>query len=93
MADKIESTNLQTTDFEEWEEIGEYVKQVNNDVTHLVTVLNSVPKSVWGDEVRKADDALAELKNILEERMFQEHPEKADMGVFYGEIDDEGNTR
>lgn len=90
MTDNTESTNLQTTDYEEWEEIGDEVKRVSNDVTHLVTVLNSVPKSVWQDEVRKADDALSELKHILEERLFKEHPDKADTDVFYGEVDDEG---
>ena len=77
-------SNLQTTEFEEWEEIAEKVNQVDNDVTSLVTVLNSIPKSEWEEEQQKASEALSELKHVLEERVAEEHPEKWDTDMFYG---------
>lgn len=74
----------QTTDYEEWQEIGRVVKQVDRDVTDLVTLLNSVPKTVWNDQHDKALEGMTELKHVLEERMAEEHPEKWDPDVFYG---------
>ena len=38
--------DLQSTDLEEWEEIGDEVQQVHDDLTELVHSLNKVPKSV-----------------------------------------------
>lgn len=75
---------MQKTDYEEWEEIGERLKQVDRDITALVHVLNSVPKSEWTDQHDRASDAIAQLRDDLEERMAKEHPEKWDTDVFYG---------
>jgi hypothetical protein len=77
--------NLQTTEFDEWEEIAERVKQIDNDVTALVTLLNSIPKSEWEDEQQKASEGMSELKGVLEERLAKEHPEKWEPQMFYGE--------
>lgn len=38
--------DLQSTDLEEWEEIGDEVQQVHDDLIELVHSLNKVPKSV-----------------------------------------------
>ena len=85
---EIMGSNLQTTDFDEWEEIAERVKQIDNDVTALVTLLNSIPKSEWEDEHQKASEGMSELKDILEERLAKEHPDKWDTHMFYGEPND-----
>ena len=78
-------SNLQTTEFEEWEEIAERVNQIDNDVTALVELLNSIPKSEWVDEQQKASRAMSELKDVLEERLAKEHPDDWDTDMFYGE--------
>jgi hypothetical protein len=78
----------QTTEYEEWEEIGTAVSQVDHDVTVLLGKLNSVPKSVWQDEHEKAYEAMSSLKDVLEERMAEEHPDEWETDVFYGEDKD-----
>lgn len=80
--------NVQKTDPEDWEEIGEAVRQVNRDVTELVGLLSSVPKSEWRDEHQRASDAMSQLKHVLEERMAKEHPDDWDTDIFYGDTDE-----
>lgn len=81
-------SDLQTTEFEEWEEIAEKVKQVDNDVTALVNVLNSLPQKEWQEEQQRASEAISELKNVLEERLAKEHPEEWETDMFYGPPND-----
>lgn len=81
-------SNLQTTEFDEWEEIAERVNQIDNDVTALVNLLNSIPKSEWEEEQRKASEGISELKNVLEERLAKEHPDKWETDMFYGKPND-----
>jgi len=77
------SGNLQSTDLDEWDEIGEEVHRVSEDVTKLISKLNSVPKTEWQDEHERADRAMNELQNVLEERMFKEHGDDASTKTFY----------
>ena len=78
------SDNLQTTELEEWEEIGDEVQQVHDDLIELVHTLNAVPKSVWRDEFDQAKDGVDGLKNVLDNRLFEEHPDEASVDTFYG---------
>lgn len=80
-------SRMDKTEMEKWEEIGEIVKQVNRDVTSLVTLLNSVPKSEWSNEHGKVSDGMTQLKHVLEERMAKEHPDEWDTDIFYGGTD------
>lgn len=88
---KDDSSNLQTTEYEDWEEIGRELKRINQQVSELSITLGDVPKSVWNDDVTQAADAISSLKDNLEERMFKEHPEKADTDVFYGPPEEDGD--
>lgn len=74
----------QTTPVDEWHEIGDEVKRVNEELTDLLDTLNTIPKSVWEDEYFKATGGLSELKDVLDERFCQEHPDEFETTVFYG---------
>lgn len=79
--------NLQTTDLDEWEEIGEEVQQIHDDLIELVHTLNTVPKSVWRDDFDEAKHGVDQLKDSLDDRLFKEHSEEASVDTFYGGAD------
>jgi len=77
----------QTTEYEQWLEIAAQVNAVQAEMRELLNQLNTdgdVPKTVYGPQNRRANDALSQLKSDLENRMFEEHPEKASTDDFYG---------
>ena len=79
--------NLQSTDLDEWEELGEEVQKVRDDMIELVDSLNSIPKTVWRDDFDQAKDGIDSLKDVLDTRMFEEHGEDASVDTFYGGAD------
>jgi hypothetical protein len=76
---------------EEWEKIGDKVKEVEEQVHALIYVLNSIPKTVWNKDFSRIDNGFTSLKSNLEDRMFKEGPneDKEDkqrlLKVFYGQ--------
>ena len=73
---------------EEWEKIGNKVKDVENQVHALLPVLNSIPKTVWNKDFFRIDHGFTSLKSNLEDRMFEECPNEDKQRlfmVFYGE--------
>jgi hypothetical protein len=70
--------------YEEWEEVGEQVKRVDEELTELVTILNDIPKTVWHDGHAQATAGMCTMKDQLEQRLVKEHPDKWDTDVFYG---------
>jgi len=76
--------NLQSTDLEEWDEIGKEVQQIYGDMIELVDSFNSVPKTVWRDEYNQAKDGIDNLKDVLDTRLFEEHGKDAGVDTFYG---------
>ena len=81
------SDNLQTTDFENWEEIADAMRDVQEAHSELLSAMahrGDVPKSVYVDLYDDLSDTQSQLKSDLEDRMFEEHPDKADTAVFYG---------
>lgn len=80
------SDNLQTTDFENWEEIADAMRDVqeaHSEMLSAMTRRGEVPKSVYSDVYDDLTDAQSHLKSDLENRMFKEHPDKANTAVFY----------
>ena len=53
-------SNLQTTEFDEWEEIAERVNQIDNDVTALVNLLRALadPDGAETERVREIRDEI-----------------------------------
>ncbi|EMA45495.1 hypothetical protein C449_07740 [Halococcus saccharolyticus DSM 5350] len=77
----------QTTDMDDWEEIGEQAQKAREELFKLHELLgggDAVPKTVWRDAFEKADGGLSALKSDLEDRMVEEHPDEFDTDVFYG---------
>lgn len=77
----------QTTDMDDWEEIGEQAQQAREELFNLFDLIaedGNVPKTAWLDAFEKADDGLSALKSDLEDRMAEEHPDEFDTDVFYG---------
>lgn len=75
----------QTTDMEQWEEIGKQAQKAREELFALHELLSgSVPKTAWRDGFETADDGLTALKSDLENRMGEEHPDDFDTDVFYG---------
>ncbi len=80
---------LGSTDFEKWKEIAEKVKNVRRELYELSDDLETVKDSVYNDEYHEVSKNLRKMKSKLEDRMFEEHPEKADENVFYGKSEEE----
>lgn len=75
------------TDMKRWELIADQMRRTQAELMALLTLLNSVPKTVHRDGFSKADDGLTQLKSDLEDRMAEEHPDTWDTDVFYGETE------
>lgn len=76
-----------TTDFEQWKEIADAINELQEAQSNLLSAMahnGNVPKSVYMDQYDRMSDAEAQLKSDLEDRMFEEHTDKADTKVFYG---------
>lgn len=67
----------QTTDIEQWGEIGDQAKKARDEMFELFDLLRGdVPKTVWYDDFKKMLDANGALKSILEDRLSEEHPDE-----------------
>ncbi|QCC57272.1 hypothetical protein [Natrinema thermotolerans] len=76
---------MQSSTPSEWVQMGAKTKVVDRVVLSLLKDLNTVPKTVWSDELSKATDGMSQLRSTLENRMFEEHTcDIADTSVFYG---------
>lgn len=72
--------------FDDFERYAQLLDQIEELHFQLMTMLSGdVPKSVYLDGWAKMNDGETKLRSDLEDRLFQEHPEKADIDVFYGE--------
>ncbi|KXA92555.1 hypothetical protein AKJ66_03970 [candidate division MSBL1 archaeon SCGC-AAA259E22] len=60
------------------------MKNVRRELFELSNKLETVPKFVYNDKYHNVSKHLREMKSDLEDRMFEEHPDKADENVFYG---------
>ena len=82
------SRKQKTTDIEQWEEIAEAINELEEAKSKLLTAMaqrGDVPKSVYRDHYDRLNDAESKLKSDLEDRMFEEHGDKVDTKVFYGD--------
>ena len=92
-------TRKQTTEYEQWERIAAKINEVEAELFALLRLLNAtepaekpyewrrengVPKTVYNAQFTRAERGLSELKSDLESRVSAEHPEKWEIGLFYG---------
>ena len=73
---------------EEWEEIGEKVKETHIQVIEVGETLSPIPKGVWRYDYDTIIKGLLRLKDKLDERVFdvhQDEPTERLCNVFYGE--------
>ncbi len=76
---------------ENWKEIAKKIKKVQRELHDLSLKLETVPKDIYKDEYHQVSERLEELKSNLEDRMFEEFPEKAEEDIFY-EISERDET-
>ena len=70
---------------DQWNEIADTVNELEQLQTELLEQMSgNVPKSVYIDSFEKIQSGTTTLKSDLEDRMFQEHPNEADVTIFYG---------
>jgi len=84
------SDRLQSTEFEQWEEIAEAMDELQDAQKRLLDEIaqnGNVPKTVYSSVYSDLSEAQSQLKSDLEDRMFKEHPDRAEINVFYRSLD------
>lgn len=80
------SDRLQSTEFEQWEEIAEAMDELQEAQKRLLDEIaqnGNVPKTVYRSVYSDLSEAQSQLKSNLDDRMFKEHPDRAEIDVFY----------
>ena len=80
------SDRLQSTEFEQWEEIAEAMDELQDAQKRLLdemTQNGNVPRRVYQSVYYDLSEAQSQLKSDLDDRMFKEHPDRAERDVFY----------
>lgn len=78
---------MKETDMDQWHEIAAAMQQLQDAQTDLLDAMarnGDVPKGVYNDHYERLSDAQSKLKSDLEDRMFNEHPDEAEIDIFYG---------
>lgn len=78
--------------FEEYVEIGKQLKQLNMLLVESGVYVSGCVGITFVDKYFNFMDIqrkLGQLRSQLEERMFREYPDKADVDIFYGGLPDE----
>lgn len=70
---------------QEWEEMGETVKQLRRQIFHLKNLMNGKTKKGAQSKVTFLSIRLNRLCSDLENEMFRQHPNEANINVFYEE--------
>lgn len=79
---------MNETDMEQWREIADAMQTLQDAQTDLLDELargGDVPKGTYRDHYEQLSDAQSKLKSDLEDRLFEEHPDDATIGIFYGD--------
>jgi len=80
MGDKRKKSSM-----DEWKRYAELLDELDNIKFKLLdAIAGDVPKTVHSPGWDKIDEGETKLRSDLEDRMFQEHPDKASIDIFYG---------
>lgn len=74
--------SLPDNSLEEWKEVAEIIESLKDSYNYLFCGDHNLPKSAFNDFA--LEKAISKMRSDLEEQMFDEHPEKAEISVFYG---------
>lgn len=69
---------------QEWEEMGEAAKQLRNQIEEFTNLMTGKTKASTLKKAMNLMMRLSRLRSDLENEMFQQHPDKASIEVFYG---------
>lgn len=79
---------MQTTDMEKWKKIADEIRKVRKEMIKANDELKTIPKTVYNEDFNKALEGWNQMISNLEDRMFKEHPDKANTNIFYGKRND-----